>query len=64
MQAKRTREVRPMKGMVPRDKMSKKARRALAQEKRNTWTMNPVTRIQESGKAYNRKSAKMITIED
>ena len=53
-----------MKGMVPLDKMSKKARKALAQEKRNLWTMNPVTRVRESGKAYNRKSAKMFTIED
>ena len=53
-----------MKGMVSRDKMSKKARKALDQEKRNLWMMNPVTRVRESGKAYNRKSAKTVMIDE
>ena len=53
-----------MKGMVPRDKMSKKARKALAKEKRNVWSMNPVTRVRESGKTYDRKSIGRIMIED
>ncbi len=43
-----------MKGTVPRDKLSRKARKSLAQERRNIWTMNPVTRVRESGKIYNR----------
>lgn len=52
-----------MKGMVPLDKMSKKARKALAQEKRNLWTMNPVTRVQESIKVYSRKRDKLAEFE-
>ncbi len=64
MQTERTGEVSPMKGMVPRDKMSKKARKALAKEKRNVWSMNPVTRVRESGKTYDRKSMGRIMIED
>ena len=49
-----------MKAMVPRDKMSKKARRALDLEKRNAWGMNPATRIHESGKVYDRNKYKQI----
>ena len=49
-----------MKAMVPRDKLTKKARRALALEKRNVWTMNPVTRIRESGKVYDRNKCRQI----
>ena len=53
-----------MKRMISQDKMSKKAKKALAQEKRNIWAMNPVTRVRESGKVYNRKSAKPIMIDE
>ena len=53
-----------MKRMIPQDKMSKKARKALAQEKRNVWTVNPVTRVRESGKAYNRKGAKTAMMDE
>lgn len=44
-----------MKGMIPRDKLSRKARRALNREKRTLWPMSPVTRIRESGKVYSRR---------
>lgn len=44
-----------MKGMIPRNKMSRKARKEMDAGKRNTWMMNPVTRIRESGKVYDRK---------
>lgn len=44
-----------MKGMIPREKMSRKARREMDAGKRNVWTVNPVTRIRESGKVYDRK---------
>ena len=63
MQAERRGEVRAVKGMVPRDKMSKKARKALAQEKRNLWAMNPVTRVQESKKVYSRKRDRQAEFE-
>ena len=53
-------EVSPMKPMIPRDKMSRKARRQLDLEKRNVWTMNPVTRVRESGKVYNRNKFRQI----
>lgn len=49
-----------MKPMVPRDKMTRKARRALDLEKRNVWTMNPVTRVRESGKVYDRNKYRQI----
>ena len=49
-----------MKAMVPRTKMSRKARKALDLEKRNVWTMNPVTRVRESGKVYDRKKCRQI----
>jgi len=53
-----------VKKMVPRDKMSRKARRALDLEKRSVWPMSPVTRVRESGKIYARNKAKIIHIED
>jgi len=63
IQTERTGEVRTMKGMVPRNKMSKKARKTLDNEKRNVWTMNPVTRVRESGKVYSRKRDRQYEIE-
>ena len=44
-----------MKGMIPRDKMSRKTRKEMDAAKRNVWPMNPVTRVRESGKIYDRK---------
>ena len=44
-----------MRKIVSRNKMSGKARKELDREKRNLWTLNPVTRVRESGKVYNRK---------
>ena len=44
---------------VPRDKMSKKDRKELDSQKRNTWgNTNPVTRVQPNKKAYDRKRDK------
>ena len=54
------RRVKPMRQMTPKDKMSRKARKEMNAEKRNLWTMNPVTRIRESGKIYNRKRLRAI----
>ena len=53
-----------MKKMVPRDKMSRKAKRALDLEKRSVWPMSPVTRVRESGKLYSRNKVKMIQFDD
>ncbi len=48
-----------MKGMVPRDKMSRKARKALDHVRRNVWPVNPATRIRESGKVYDRNKLRI-----
>jgi hypothetical protein len=52
-----------MKTMIPRNKMSKKARNALDRGGRNTWDINPVTRVRESGKAYNRNRYRQLPAE-
>ena len=44
-----------MKKFVPREKLSKKARKQLDSEQRATWTFSPVTKKVESKKPYNRK---------
>ncbi|MCR5566402.1 MAG: hypothetical protein K6F61_06090 [Clostridiales bacterium] len=53
-----------MKGMVSREKMSKKDRRALDLTKRNIWSMNPATQVRESGKLYERRKLKCSNEED
>jgi hypothetical protein len=35
--------------------MSKKAQKELNSQKRETWTMSPVTRVKQSKKIYDRK---------
>lgn len=45
-----------MSCFVPREKLSKKAKREQDNARRNTWgSTNPVTRRIENKKAYNRK---------
>ena len=61
MRSDQPKEVSSMKSLVPRNKMSKKDRRSLDMTKRTVWTMNPVTRVRESGKLYNRRKAKYST---
>lgn len=41
--------------MIPKNKMSKKARAKLNKAKRETWNMSPVTRVKPSKKVYDRK---------
>ncbi len=43
-----------MKRLVPKSKMSKKARRALDGKKRVLWAFSPVTRRAESARRYRR----------
>ena len=44
-----------MERFIPREKLSKKAKKKLAAKKRITWTFSPVTRKVESKRVYNRK---------
>ena len=44
-----------MKKFIPKEKLSKKARKQLDSEQRATWTLSPVTKKVESKKLYNRK---------
>ncbi len=44
-----------MAGFVPKDKMSKKARKELNKQKRATWGFSPVTKMVQSKKVYSRK---------
>ncbi len=44
-----------MERFISRDKLSKRARKALDREKRVLWEHNPATRRIESKKTYDRK---------
>lgn len=44
--------------MIQKQKMSKKDRRKMDLKSRNLWTRNPVTRVKESAKNYNRSAKK------
>ncbi len=44
-----------MKSFVPRDKMSKRARKKLDAQNRMTWGFNPTTKIVKIKKVYDRK---------
>ena len=48
-------EMMIMAGFVPKDKLSKKARRELDRRRRVTWDFSPAARTVESRKLYNRK---------
>ena len=44
-----------MSAFVPRDKMSKRARKKLDAHNRTTWGFDPTTKIVKSKKVYDRK---------
>ena len=44
-----------MARFVPKDKLSKKARKELNRQKRVTWEFSPITKTVESKKVYSRK---------
>ena len=46
-----------MSKFIPREKLGKKARRALDAEKRAIWSFSPVTRKVENKKRYDRKKS-------
>ena len=51
----RQKEMVKMKSFVPRDKMSKRARKKLDAQNRTTWEFSPVTKVVKSKKVYDRK---------
>ena len=51
----RRKEMVEMKSFVPRDKMSKRARKKLDAQNRTTWAFSPATKIVKSKKVYDRK---------
>lgn len=53
-----------MKQFIPREKMSKKARKELDKARRNEWSISPVTRKVESKKHYDRRKTSRIRNED
>lgn len=53
-----------MAKFVPKEKMSKKARKELAAQQRATWTFSPITKKIESQKRYNRKKAQRLNRDD
>lgn len=44
-----------MNRLIPRAKLSKRARRELDRQRRQTWDFRPITRKIDSAKRYNRK---------
>ena len=53
-----------MEKFIPKEKLSKKARKALEAKKRATWDISPVTKRVESKKVYNRKKNSRVRYED
>ena len=53
-----------MTSFIPRDKLSKKARKQLDAEQRTTWGFSPSTRKVESKKLYNRKKRSHACYDD
>ena len=53
-----------MPTMIPRSKMSKKARRELDARRRNTWQTSPVTKRVESAKHYDRRKMARVRYDD
>lgn len=53
-----------MERFVPKAKLSKKAQRALAGQKREVWNISPVTRKVGSKKIYDRKKNSHVRFDD
>ena len=49
-----------MKKFIPYEKLSKKMQRELDKKKRETWSMNPVTRKPSKSCAYDRNKWKRV----
>ncbi len=53
-----------MEKFVPKEKLSKKARKMLSKQQRTVWSFAPVTRRVESKKRYSRKKAQRLNHDD
>lgn len=53
-----------MEKFIPKEKLSKKARKALEAKKRAVWGFSPVTKRVESKKVYSRKKNSRVRDED
>ncbi len=53
-----------MKPFIPREKLSKKARKELERQRRTLWQYSPVTKTIESKKLYNRKKKSHARYDD
>jgi hypothetical protein len=53
-----------MEKFIPKEKLSKKARKALEAKKRAVWGFSPVTKRVESKKVYDRKKNSRVRYED
>ena len=53
-----------MPPFVPREKMSRKARKELDSRRRSAWSFSPVTRKVESKKVYSRKQKSRARFND
>lgn len=53
-----------MKPLIPKEKLSKKARKELDSQRRTLWQVQPVTKKIESKKLYNRKKARRLNQDD
>lgn len=49
---------------IPREKLSKKARKQRDAEKRVSWEHSPVTKVVESKKVYNRNAKRSRSCDD
>ena len=49
---------------VPKEKMSKKAQKKIAAERRSTWAFSPITKKIDSKKIYNRKRISQTRYDD
>ena len=49
---------------IPKEKLSKKARRELIAARRTLWVVSPISKKVESKKVYNRKKSAQLYRED
>ena len=48
-----------MERFIPKEKLSKKAKRALDAQRRQTWAISPVSRKSQNKIAYDRKTPRL-----
>ena len=53
-----------MDKFVPKEKMSKKAQKKIAAERRSIWAFSPITKKIDSKKIYNRKRISQTRYDD